>query len=425
MRPFPVLRQTHRQFVRRSLAAVGLFVCFCGMWSVSRAGFSRLLLDHGSPANQFVAVNEAVRLSPEDPEAHYARALVLTDMGRQEESLREFERAVALRPEDYYLWLEIGHGREEAEDLEGARSAFVEAIRLAPGYAQPQWQFGNFLLRTGELDTAFGELRRASASDALLFPALIDLAWGAYEGNSQAVLRATRPQTDTARLTLARFFAAHQESTEAIKLFRTVGFNIRPEERRAFVAELLAAGKFPEAREAWDTGQIGSQSNDSVLFDGGFERELNADESGFGWRPFRGALTVHFGLDAGEPHSGLRSLRLEYTGGFAPATPVISQLALVKARTRYRLSYAARTQDLVTAGLPVVVVKDAVGVNQTLASANTLPRGSSSWQTYTTVFVTPDATRALLICIQRQDCDTAPCPIFGRAWFDDFILEEL
>lgn len=425
MRQLPVLSPTARQFVRRSIAVVGILVCCCGMGSGARAGLARLLADYGAATNQLGSVDEAVRWSATDPEAHHAHALVLTDMGQAAAALPEFERAVALRPDDYYLWLEVGHAREETADAAGARAAFKVAMQLAPGYAQPQWQYGNFLLRTGEVDAAFGALRQASASDALLFPAMIDLAWGAYDGQAQAVLSATQPRTDAARMTLANFFAAHREYGAALNLFRLVGSKARPEEQRALVAALLAAGEFSAAHEVWAGGSINSNGNGSSLYDGGFEREINVAEAGFGWRPFRGALTVHFGLDASEPHTGLRSLRLEYGGGFAPTTPVISQLALVKAHTRYRLSFAARTEDLVTAGLPLVLVQDAAGAGQMLAQANTLPRGTSAWQVYTTVFVTADTTQAVLLCIQRQNCNTAPCPIFGRAWFDDFLLEEL
>jgi Tfp pilus assembly protein PilF len=425
MRRIPFHLPATRQFAHLGIALAGLLVCGCGIWSAVRAGASRLLSDYGSGASQLVSVDEAVRWNFSDPEAHQARALVQTDMGLDKEALKEFERAVALRPADYYLWLELGHAREEVEDVEGARAAFRKALSLAPDYAQPHWQLGNILLRAGEFDEAFVEMRRASASDAELFPAMIDLAWGIYQGDTNSVLKAAQPDTDTSRLALARFFAAHQAAFEAINLFRTVRSHEETEDRRALIKELLAAGNFYDAREVWYAGKIGEKDEAHSLFDGGFEREIDVDEQGFGWKPFRGAQTVRFALDATGPHTGLRCLRLEYSGNFGTDTPVISQLVLVKPHTRYRLSYAARTHELVTASLPLVAIRDAVGDKDVLAQSDALTRGTGEWQDYKIVFETGSVMRAVLISIQRQKCTTSPCPIFGRAWFDTFLLDEL
>jgi tetratricopeptide (TPR) repeat protein len=413
-----------RQVIRSVLGVAGLLVCLCGISSATRFGLSRLLSDYGSATSQLVAVNLAVGWSSSDAEAHYARATVLSDMNRGEEALIDFESAVALRPRDYYLWLELGHAREETGDREGALRAFEEAVNLAPDYSQPHWQLGNFLLRTGDFEKSFVELRRAAVSDVTLFPALMDLAWGTYEGNTKTVLTVIQPQTDVARLALARFFATHHEANEAINLLRTTSRSVGNEDRRAIVNELLVAKKFREAYEAWSAGLSPVGGDGNIVLDGGFEKAINTEEAGFGWKPVSGMQTVRLGLDANEPHSGMHCLRLEYAGDFEPLAPVISQLALVKPHTRYRLGFAARVEDLVTGGLPVVTVRD-VDDHLVLAQTNSLSPGTSGWQDYSMLFETSATTHAVLIIIHRLNCPAAPCPIFGRAWFDDFVLREL
>lgn len=419
------LMKSSRKFTRIAFILAGLVACCYGSWSQARVGLSRLMSTYGERMSNLASVDHAIRLNPTDPEAHHARALVLEAMGKDDEAAQEFEISVRLRPDDYYLWLELGDALEETNDLAGADKAFREAVRLAPYYAQPHWQLGNYVLRTGDTDEAFIELRRAVASDITLFPAMIDLAWGAYGGNSQAVLNAVQPSTDSARLVLARYFAVHEDAIAAMNLFRTIGVGVNAEERRSLVSELIAGGKFSEAHEVWKDGLINNPNNGAILYDGGFEKDIKMEEAGFGWKPFREGQTFRFALDAKSARAGTRSLRLEYKGGFDTGTPVISQLVLVKPSTQYRLRFATRSQDLISAGLPVVTVKTTDLDARVLVQSKPLARGTSDWRDETVSFVTSATTRAVVICIQREACSVSPCPIFGFAWFDDFNLEEL
>src|SRR6266851_680002 len=92
----------------------------------------------------------------------------------------EFQRAAQLRPRDYYLWMLLGVTSDQSGDQEGALRALRQAVALAPSYARPRWQLGNVLLRMGQLDQAFVELRQAAQSNPSLWPNVDDLAWGAY-----------------------------------------------------------------------------------------------------------------------------------------------------------------------------------------------------------------------------------------------------
>ena len=104
--------------------------------------------------------------------------------------------------------------------------------------------------------------------------------------------------------------------------------------------------------------------------------------------------------------------------------PLVRQLILVEPNTRYRLGLAARTQELMTTGLPTVELTDANG-GRALTPPILLTRGDVGWQDYTAEFVTGPATSAALLTIQRQECSLPPCLIFGRVWLDDFSLQKL
>jgi tetratricopeptide (TPR) repeat protein len=408
----------------RSLAAVaGLAVCLLSLWMSARGGISRLFSLHGRVTAQLASADEAVQLSPADPEARYARTTALLSAGQTKAALAELEQAVALRPRYYGLWLELGRTRDLAGDSEGALAAFKQAAELAPNYAQPRWQLGNLLLRLGRVDEAFAELGRAAASDPALLPNAADLAWGAFDGDARAVEQIIQPQTDSARMELAVLLAKRGKAEEAMRLFR-VARQVPAAVRRRLLTELLSANRFHESFEVWSAGR-GASPRDTTLVDGSFEQGFILDELSFGWLRTRDTQTVRLGRDPQQPYAGRASLRVDWNGNSEPATSLLLQLVVVEPRHSYRLSFAARTQEIVAGGLPEVLVIDAESNGRALVQAVPLPLSNNGWRNYATEFTTGNATRAVRLIVRRQDCAAAgPCPAFGTLWLDDFALAE-
>jgi hypothetical protein len=424
-----------RKIVRLVIAVAGLLVCLWGIWTAGSAGLSRLLsryalITTASNAPLLSPADEAVRLAPADPEAHFSRAVVMWNLGRTTEAAEEYERATALRPRDYYLWLMLGTSRDQLDDEAGALAALTESVRMSPYYAQPRWQFGNVLFRAGKLGEGFGEMRRAALSRQIFLPNLIDLAWNASGKDPVVTEQLIQPETKQWRMALARFFARHGQVAQSLNLYRAAG-TVTAEERRALTGELLAAKGYAEAYEVWATGEAQSKEGRRAgettrITDGGFEKQLSFDETGFGWQLTRTPNTLQISLDTVEPREGAHSLRLDWNGNQPPNAPFASQLLLVEPNARYRLSFAARSQDIVSGGLPLIVVTDRSGSTPSvLAQSKSLPKGSSGWQDYSLEFATTGETRAVLIALQREGCTADPCPIFGRLWLDDFSISKL
>jgi tetratricopeptide (TPR) repeat protein len=417
-------------------ACLALVACLPAIWMTGRAGLSRLLTEYAvrsslSPTetqvNAVATADQAVLLAPTDPAAHRARAIALAEAGRVEEATVAYERAIALRPNHYMLWLELGRARDQLDDQQRALEAFNEAARLAPHYAQPHWQLGNVLFRMGRRDEAFAELRRAAMSDVTMLPAAIDLAWAAYAGDTRAIEQVFQPQTNAWRLAMARFFAKHGKPAEALEQFRAAG-QTQDYERRAFLLDLLTARQYAEAYEVWSSGletkNGGRRSGIGQITDGSFESGLKFDDPGFGWQLARGAQALRFSLDTAEPKEGAHSIRIDFNGEYNPALAVMSQLVLVERGSRYRLHFASRSQEMVTGGLPVITVSDASssGNGRSLAESIPLPPGSNDWQDQALEFTTGDETNAVILSVVRQSCGSGPCPIFGRIWLDQFSL---
>lgn len=416
---------------QKLLGLVCVAALACAMWFSARSGLSRLFSKHGMATASLASAQTAVALNPADPEAHYALAVALADHDRLDEALPEFERSIKLNSRDYFLWLKLGRAFDWSGNSRKAQDAFQVAAGLAPFYAQPHWELGNSLLRAGQRERAFVELRRAAESNAALEPAVIDLAWNAYTGDTEKILRAVDPQTPEAQLALARYFAQHSKLAESLEGLRAAGNDAADVQRHALLKELLDGNHFVAAHQVWLSGNAAStssrQDGEPALTDGSFESQLARDEdAGFGWRLADESSTgVKAALDLNEPRAGNRSLRLDWSGDSHPAIPIISQLVMVEPGARYRLSFAARTQDLVSGGLPFVAVIDAADKDGSLlGQSSILPRDGGEWRDYGVEFTSGKTTNAVVILLRRQ-CATTPCPIFGRVWLDDFSLRKL
>ena len=405
--------------LRYAIGLVSFLVCAFAALSSARIGLSRLISEYASAAGPTAAAQRALEFDASDPEAHYVYGSQLLSAGNTDAAVTEFERAASLRPEDYFLWLELGRAREDSGDGNGAVIALQQAIKLAPSYSQPRWQLGNVLLRRGMFNEAFSEMRSAAMSDPTLFPSMCDLAWGIYYGKVESTIRATQPQTDDERVSLAYLFIKHNQIFAAVNLLNDCA-EIGAEDRRAIVNALINAHEFQAAYRIWSKG-ADAVANGEDLFDGGFEVAINLEDQGFGWR-FTPAETIQPVVDPNNPHSGKYSLQLEYSGNFNPAVPAISQLMLVSPRTEYRLMFAARTDSLISAGLPIVVIKEASGDRGVLVQSTALSSGTNPWKQFSIDFQTDSGVGAIEIDIQRQSCSSNPCPIVGRAWFDSFSL---
>ena len=418
----PLAKRAPRVVLLLALA----LVCVLVFWIAARAGFSRLLGKYALIAGDLSVAEKAASLSPSDPETHRVRAAVFYKLKGLPQAAAELELALSLRPLDDSLWLQLGMLRDEMEDASGASSAFNESIRLAPYYALPRWQRGNFLLRQGRFDEAFADLRVAASSNPDYIPTLIDLAWGISKGDQQVAEGYAKITTGQMHLAFAEFLARQGKGREAVEQFTQAGA-VSDRRRHELVRYLISANAFKEAFQVWrnhGTGEPGQQGA-TEIYDGGFEGPLSFDEFGFGWRVFRSSQSVKLAADSSVLESGSKSLLVEFFGDSNPDTPLLSQVVLVKPSTRYRLNFAARTQEIVTGGLPRAVVSDSAGPRKRLAESTVVPQKSADWQIVSFDFQTEPKTDAITLSIQRKNCTTSPCPIFGSLWLDSFSIEEL
>ena len=388
------------------------------MQASARFGVSRLLARSALIVDSVPVADEAVRLSPSDPDAHRTRAVVLTRQRQYAEAVKSLEAATRLRSRDDVLWLELGNAREEVGDTSGALAAFDQAVRWAPHYAHTHWQRGNLLLRMGRTAEAFGELRTAAAASRSYLPNLVDLAWGISREDAKVAEDLIGMKSDTERLALIRFLASKGKGKEARAQMKLLSAPPLKEVEEEVVRLLFAAKAYNDAFELWTSMPYYRAAS---IFNPGFEESKILTEPGLGgWYLTPGLSKIKLAIDVSEKSSGNSSLQLNFDGEWNPGTPLLSQTVLVNPATIYPLSFSLRTKDLATGGPITLMVNDAES-GQLLGQSENFP-STDSWLRLTFEFMTLETSKAAVIRLQRSNCGSSPCPIFGTLWLDEFVI---
>lgn len=399
--------------------------CFFVIQASAKYGLSQLLMTYSLISGNLDAANKAIQVAPGDAEAHFAGGALLSLSGKPEQGAIELEQAVSLRPAYYGMWSELGLLRDQIGDQAGALKAFDEAVRYAPFYAQPRWNRGNVLLRSGQYEAAFNDLTQAAQSNPKLIANLVDLAWGTSRGDVTLTEELAQINNDKTRIAFARLLVRRGLAPEAIAQLRQVR-SIPEAIKLELVDQLVSKKAFHEAFEIWSGPlETGKQLTGPAIHEGGFEAPLSFGQGGFGWRVPLKLEATSFVLDSSQPHSGSKDLRIEFAGESNPELALVSQLILVEPSRRYKINFASQSHQVVTGGLPIVIALDTAGAPKRLGQSSALAKDTSSWEFYSFEFTTTPQTSAVTLILTRENCTTSPCPIFGSISLDSFSVELL
>jgi tetratricopeptide (TPR) repeat protein len=110
------------------------------------------------------AVEWASRAIRKDPRPSYLTTLgdALLRLGRLQEALQVFDKAVQLKPEDGDLWRQMGNALLKARRSGEALLCFQHAVKLNPTYADAAYKTGVLLKEEGRLEEALVYLDRSA-----------------------------------------------------------------------------------------------------------------------------------------------------------------------------------------------------------------------------------------------------------------------
>lgn len=375
----------------------------------------------GDPDAEAIA-QFAANWSPSDPAAYSLRA----DTGDNPEQTVLFrEQAVLRAPSDYRLRIELGRAYEQNDDAERAEQEFRKAVELAPSYASVHWHLGNYLLRRERNSEALAELRKAAENNHIYRDQVFSLAWDSFDKDALQVelLVSDRPESWAH---LAYFLAARGRAEDSLRIWNKL--TDAEKIKKQTVAESIAAGLFDQRhyRQALEfSKQFGAES-DAVpeqVTNGSFEKNIDtADDERFGWQIVRNDPKLEIATDNRVTHTGGRSLRLLFKGFSKPALANLFQTVVVNPNKKYQLRFWVRTENLKSAGAPMIEIVDVNNENKTLARSQTFSDGTNDWQQFSMDFVTPDNCGGISLRTIRAFCGEG-CPITGILWYDDFVMD--
>jgi tetratricopeptide (TPR) repeat protein len=121
--------------------------------------FGISLAEQGKDALQ--AMQTAARLLPDDAEAHVNLANVMLDLGRLEEAVAGYRRALAINANLAVAHGKLGNALQRLGRLDDAVASYHKALALRPDYADGHNNLGNALQNLGRPEDAVAHYRRA------------------------------------------------------------------------------------------------------------------------------------------------------------------------------------------------------------------------------------------------------------------------
>lgn len=133
-------------------------------FAAARVSLGLILAQAGESAAAAEHLDRAIKLLGKDPEAafpKYLRAKIYTGHDENEKAAAELKDAVALRPDFFEAWSDLGQARKALLDDAGAFAAFQRAVELNPENAVAQYRLGAEYLRQGNARQAVLHLEEA------------------------------------------------------------------------------------------------------------------------------------------------------------------------------------------------------------------------------------------------------------------------
>ena len=392
-------------------------------------GAKHALANYYAVSPNFENWERATRIEPDNAEIWYRLAHFRQldfDNSDIPLAISYYQRAVQLNPSSPFYKLDLAGAYEMAGNFGDADSNFRAAQAAYPISAEVSWKYGNFLLRQNRLPEAYAEIHRAVMMDPKLIPLAVSRVWYS-DPDIHLLLDRVLPDTVEGYTEALSFISDAQDSAAALEVWRRlIAKDPHTDLKWAFKLTdiLVAQEKFEEAGAVWrqavsmNPGTSPAYSGNSLIYDGGFERDILG--GGFGWQEVdtKGA---NFDFDTDEKHSGSRSARLTFDGTENLSYEGLFQYVLVSPSSHYHFQGYLRTDQLSTeSGIRFEIVDPKDPQHLDLLTQNetkTVP-----WTLEQIDFTTGPRTHLILIRLARKPSERLDNKLRGTAWIDDVAI---
>jgi tetratricopeptide (TPR) repeat protein len=411
---------------RRRTAAVIAIVA--AMW-FCYAGGKHALASHYAASSNPESWERATRIEPDNPKTWY-------QLGRFRQldfdnadiplAISDYRRAIQLNPRSPYYKLDLAGTLEMAGNHGEADSYFRAAQAAYPISAEVSWKYGNFLLRQDRLPEAYAEIHSALIVDPRLIPLAVSPVWHS-DPDVHLLLDQVLPDSAEAYSQALAFMTDAQDSTAALEVWhRLIAKDLHAEWKLVFaLTEMLASQeKFEEAGTVWrqavgrDMGPAPAYAGNSLVYDGGFEKDISG--GGFGWRQID-AMGADFDFDMDVKHSGSRSARLIFDGTENLSYEGLFQYVLVSPGAHYRFQGFLRTDQLSTeSGMRFEIADPKDQAHLDVVTPN--ETGTLPWTLEQVDFTSGPHTHLILIRLVRRPSGRLDNKLRGTVWVDDVTI---
>lgn len=119
------------------------------------------LLGQGKISEAIELYQTAIKLNPEDEDAHYNLAIALGRHGQHDAAIKEYQEALRIYPDYTEAHINLGNLLVARKQIPEAIQHFREALKIAPDSASAHNNLGNALGREGNLDAAIDSFKEA------------------------------------------------------------------------------------------------------------------------------------------------------------------------------------------------------------------------------------------------------------------------
>jgi tetratricopeptide (TPR) repeat protein len=131
----------------------------------------------GRPDDALIDFDKAVELHPDDAHALVARGEVRTKLGRYKDACADFDEVLQLKPSHVPAYIGRGHARRALGQWSGAVQDYSRALRVRPQDAALFTERGNAYAKLGRYTEAANDFRRAMRIDSAYGRAFQSAAW--------------------------------------------------------------------------------------------------------------------------------------------------------------------------------------------------------------------------------------------------------
>jgi tetratricopeptide (TPR) repeat protein len=406
---------------------------------LSYLGIRNALAEHYSDQGTLAGYRRAVQLEPQNAKNWYLLGRYLRlelEHPDSKVAVRALKMSLSLDPRSARTWLELASVYEDEGSLDAAREAFIRAKNAYPRSAEVAWRYGNFLLRTGEAQTAVTEIYQAVQEDPKFgleaFSALQRL-----EPNIDSVLNRDLPHIPSVYLDILWGLYDYPPTDVPLKVWSLL-FELRktipqgqvPEghfqQTRqtlfSLVDKLIRNGPISEAGRVW--GEVlmflhipqPNDPPDSLVWDGGFETDITG--GGFSWRlPALGSMVRY---DRDTKQSGKRSLRVRFDGKRNVDFHDVCQFILVSPQVEYDFSAWLRTDAITTNN--GIFLRLNTPFNDATGAITPQVTGTIPWTRFNIQWKATSNVHVLEVCLVRLPSQKLDNRISGSVWLDDVAL---